>query len=54
MNKRKEGAPLVKGGQGRSDDDLYADAIWFFILAGALLAPIAIHLIWRAGQWLNG
>ena len=45
--KGNEKIPLVKGGQGRSDAELYDDAIWFFILAGLLITPIAIHLIWR-------
>jgi len=39
--------PLVKGGQGRSDDELYEDAIYAMILVGALGLPMLGVIIWR-------
>ena len=46
MSKGNKG-PLVKGGQGRSDDELYEDAIYSMILVGFLGLPILGLIIWR-------
>ena len=45
--KKGNDAPLVKGGQGRTDDELYEDALYAMILVGALGLPILGVIIWR-------
>jgi len=45
--KKGNDAPLVKGGQGRTDDELYEDAIYSMILVGFLGLPILGLVIWR-------
>ena len=41
--------PLIKGslGSNKTEEELIADAVWLFLMLGALSLPIFIHLIWR-------
>ena len=52
LNKR-EGVPLVKGGQGKSDEQLEEDAIYFLVMVVVLGAPLTVGIVWRAVQCLN-
>lgn len=52
LNKR-EGVPLVKGGQGKSDEQLEEDAIYFLVMVVVLGTPLAVGILWRALQCLN-
>jgi len=54
MNKGKqEGIPLVKGGQGKSDEQLQEDATCFLVMMIVLAAPVSVGIVWRALQCLN-
>ena len=47
----KDGAPLIKGGQGRSDEALQEDAMYGLILIGFLGLPILGYILWRVATW---
>jgi len=42
-----------KGGQGKSDEQLEEDAIYFLVMIVVLGTPLAVGIVWRALQCLN-
>jgi len=53
MLNKQEGVPLVKGGQGKSDEQLEEDATYFLVMVVVLGTPLAVGIVWRALQCLN-
>jgi len=49
----KQEVPLVKGGQGKSDEQLEEDATYFLVMIVVLGTPLAVGIVWRALQCLN-
>ena len=50
---RREDFPLIKGGQGKTDEQLQEDATYFLVMMILLSAPIAAAILWRWFQWLS-
>ena len=49
----KQEVPLVKGGQGKSDEQLEEDAIYFLVMIVVLGTPLAVGIVWGAVQCLS-